>query len=233
MRILKNIKHPASFHWLKNDSDTGWVESNQQRVFSGTQVQIKHGNILWLYTQDETRENAQAFVVTDEQVAFFQYQFATNARNGFEQECIDSLTNKLKERNSGEDEAYPILVHQSAVYAWEDSHRALSYAELPDRTVFRTYWNGKASFITIEGSPAEEGGRTLHKWRNKTVIGSGELPQIVKQIEGDLFKEKCVRESPGGLADNWEYTTGGCLKSFFVGTVCISSALGGVAYFLA
>ena len=63
---------------------------------------------------------------------------------------LDSLTNKLKERNSGDDEAYPILVHQSAVYAWEDSHRALSYAELPDRTVFRTYWNGKASFITIE-----------------------------------------------------------------------------------
>ena len=233
MKVSATTINPTEYRWFTDHLSEGWAEQRDTRVYSSKKIQINQGKTKWLFLADENCSDTQVFVVNDGEIAFFQYQFTPRRPHEYEDECLTSLKEKLEERNAEHTHENAILIHQSAKYVWQDRDLKGPYAGLPNQTVFRTYWNGRASFITIEGTVAEEGGRLLHKWRTRTSARPSDLSEIIKKIDKDLFTEKCLRESSGGgLADNWEYQTGGCLKTVLIGSVSLSACVTGVVTYL-
>ena len=233
MKVSEKITTPVEYRWLTNHLSEGWTEKQNERIYDSTKIQINHGTFRWLFLADENFVDTQVFVLSDEDIAFFQYQFTPKTSDRFKDQCLASLKKKLQERCSEHKHDNAILLHKSAEYVWQDRDLIGAYAGLPKRTVFRTYWNGRASFITIEGTVADEGGRVLHKWRTRKSVKTSDLPEIIKKIDKDWFTEKCLRQSSGGgLADNWEYQTGGCLKTVLIGSVSVSACVTGVVTYL-
>ena len=226
MRVVNASLEPLDFIWFTNRQKHKWNENSKEKLFTGSRIQIRDSKWNWLFVADDERREVQAFVLLDRNVAMFQFQFSLGNQD-FEEECLNSLVLKLRDRNSC-DQAYPVLIYQSGTYTTASKTVGEKNAE-HSNSVFRTYWNGGASFVTLEGSVNSEGGITTTRWRNKTKVATEDLANIIADVEEELRRIKAHRQSPGGLGDNWEYQTNGCLKTLVIGTFFLTGILGGIA----